>query len=151
MSLYPGLRFPQPYAYKGIATFGFWLSKLVSDRVWCVASFFFPHHVLQHHRNMIKTVKMTPIAHPSKGRLAGHSNQIKKAPIFVGESLKLRLYCRVKKPPSVAWRFPTMKMKAMWSSISKAWSFTWYRQQDPDVYAYSWGLSRWCGVWLWGV
>ena len=44
------------------------------------------HHNLQHHRNAIKAVKMTPMVRHSKSR---YSNQIKKKlELQLGESLR---------------------------------------------------------------
>ena len=79
--------------------------------------FFFAHQDLQHHRNMIKAVKMTPMARPSKRRLAGRSNQI-KARIAVGGELEAQALLESEATAShsesiAVWRFPTMKMKAM--------------------------------------
>ena len=53
----------------------------------------------QHRYHAVKALKTTQMERPSKKRLAGRSNQTKKLELRLKESLKLRLYCTVKKLP----------------------------------------------------
>ena len=82
------------------------------------------HRDLQHHLHpAIKAVNTTPATRPSERRLAGRSDQIKRARIAVERELGLALYCKVEKLPDRT-EVSDSEMKAMWSSISKAWFFT---------------------------
>ena len=86
---------------------------------------FYTHRDPQHAK---KAVKAAPIARPSKRQLVGHSNQVKKALIAIEKELKAQALLQSLSLPDrlaeamkrVTLRFPTVNMKAMWSSISKA-------------------------------
>ena len=85
------------------------------------------HRDLQHHHHAVKAVKTISMTRPSKRRLVGRSDPTEKLDQQLRESLKLRLYCRVKLPGRAAkakkrviLRFQTVKMKVMRNPISKA-------------------------------
>ena len=63
----------------------------------------------------------------------------------------MKLPDRAAKAKRVNLRFWTVKVKAMWSSISKAWSFTWYLIESLDCHtmiSLTWSAYRAAFGWL---